>query len=423
MQLEGDTIQSISTYYFETKERDEDNYKSIVRIFAASIYFPCATYVVFSYLAFSYSLWIATYAIKYIKGELLVGKKDNKSSKKVGKSVSHKYESVDETSQKELSFADNSKATTERIENMSDMAANYKWHHEQRRIEIFALCLVSLILTFALIAFHIAASIKFIQYGNEVLYDDNDDYDSMDIPTPGGTGDSKVMENSDHTYNVGNDDQCVPIVYVATSFFPTISLILILIVKSIVVYYNKYKDADKSLGIFLQLSLGGFLVYLGFYFLPFMLLAFINDPIQTAFIYLIGASFILCIYLLTYSLCAFVAMAVKKNIAAVHSQIFRNKYGYAGYLCFNLGGGLSIAYFLTILIFILTLGNFHDFQAVENLTLPIVIGLLSIFVFKPSRNYVREIVKEDAITDATTNSIELKKAKYLEENDEQLGYI
>ena len=66
---------------------------------------------------------------------------------------------------------------------------------------------------------------------------------------------------------------------------------------------------------------------------------------------------------------------------------------------------------MTILIFILTIGNFHDFQTVENLTLPIVIGLLSIFVFKPSRNYVHEIVKGDANNDATTNvSVQLQEA-------------
>ena len=326
MQLEGDTIQSISTYYFETKERDEDKYKSIVRIFAASIYFPVATYTAFSYLALYYTSWIAKYATMYMKGKI---KKDNKSSKKAGKSVSHKYASVDETSQKELSFADNSKATPERINNMPDIADNYEKQHRERRVEIFALCIVFILLTFVLIAFHIVASIKFIKYGNEVLYDDNDDYGSMDNPpTPGCTGDNNAMENNDHTYNIGTDDQCLPVVYVTTSFFPTVLLIIILIMtsRSVKLHYNEFKDADETLGICLQRYLGGFLVYLGFYFLPYMLLAFINDPIQTAFIYLIGVSFILCIYLLIYSLCAYVAIfPMIKNFAALCREIRRYK--------------------------------------------------------------------------------------------------
>ena len=121
MKLEGDTKQSISTHYFETKERDEDNYKSIVRIFTGSIYFPCTVFVVILYLEFSYSPWIAIYAAKYMKG---VGKTVNESSREAGKSVLHKYESVDKTSQEELSFEDNSKATLERNKNnkVSDKA-------------------------------------------------------------------------------------------------------------------------------------------------------------------------------------------------------------------------------------------------------------------------------------------------------------
>ena len=40
-----------------------------------------------------------------------------------------------------------------------------------------------------------------------------------------------------------------------------------------------------------------------------------------------------------------------------------------GHLGFTFASGLSITYFLTILILILTLENLHDFQGVEPLTL------------------------------------------------------
>ena len=110
--------------------------------------------------------------------------------------------------------------------------------------------------------------------------------------------------------------------------------------------------------------------------MPYMILAFVNDPIQTAFLYMIGASFILCICLLIYSVCSLCVIMGKVNIVTV----MRKQYGSISYICFTLASGFSIAYFLTILIFILTLGNFHDFQAVENLTLPIVIGLLSMYL-------------------------------------------
>ena len=87
------------------------------------------------------------------------------------------------------------------------------------------------------------------------------------------------------------------------------------------------------------------------------------------------------------------------------------------YLLFTLTSGFLIAYSLTILILILTLGNFHDFEAVENLTLPIIIGLLSIFVLKPSSNHVQEAVKSDLTGATKTTNIELKEVNCLDEND------
>ena len=62
-------IQYISTYFLETKPERESsyNYKSIVTILAVSTCLPLATFVVFSYLAFSYSKWIAKRATKYLE--------------------------------------------------------------------------------------------------------------------------------------------------------------------------------------------------------------------------------------------------------------------------------------------------------------------------------------------------------------------
>ena len=163
------------------------------------------------------------------------------------------------------------------------------------------------------------------------------------------TSDGITMENDDHTYNVGRDDQCIPIVYVATSFIPTLSLTFFSILKYVNLCCNGLEDVDESLGKFLQISLSVFLVYLGFYFMPYTILAFVNDPIQTAFLYMIGASFILCICLLIYSVCSLCVIMGKENIVTV----MRKQYGSISYIFFTLASGFSIAYFLTILIFIL----------------------------------------------------------------------
>ena len=72
---------------------------------------------------------------------------------------------------------------------------------------------------------------------------------------------------------------------------------------------------------------------------------------------------------------------------------------YPSIIC-TLASGISIVYFTTILILIVTLGNFHDFQAIQNLTLPIIIGLLSIFAFKPFYKYVKASVEVYESNDA-----------------------
>ena len=313
-----------------------------------------------------------------------------------------------------------------------------------------------LILGIALFVFHILASIKLINYGNEVLYDENDDHGSPKFAIGG---------NDDNEYNILDDDQCVPIVYTAVSFLPS----AILIIGSAIGYsyilmeflrgsekfnetccakclywfwsrmdngnkdidfYNTTADesngcnnnnnanhknpfstlirvfkkskgedlkkaaqciaeihkTDHTLGLLFMTSFGGFLVYLGFYFLPYMALAFINDPIQTGFIYLMGASFAFSIF--TINKAAFSYIAKKMGCKWLERD---------AKLIPVTATGISIAYFLIIFLFILTLGNFHDFQAIENLTLPIIIGLLSLFVIKPGIKYAKAEAKRQKL--------------------------
>ena len=53
---------------------------------------------------------------------------------------------------------------------------------------------------------------------------------------------------------------------------------------------------NEKFGKAVELSLGMCLVYLGSYFSPYMILAFINDPIQTGFVYGMLGSFIISIF-------------------------------------------------------------------------------------------------------------------------------
>ena len=124
-----------------------------------------------------------------------------------------------------------------------------------------------------------------------------------------------------------------------------------------------------------------------------MLLAFINDPIKTTFIYMLGALFILCLYLLIKTILAFCPV----YICFTDSDVHIGKEPSCIELCFAFGSGTSLAYFLIIVIFVFILGNFNDFQAVHNLTLPIIVVLVPLLVFKPLyRNFVKPSEQNNA---------------------------
>ena len=112
------------------------------------------------------------------------------------------------------------------------------------------------------------------------------------------------------------------------------------------------RDTNDTLGLLFQVSFGGFLVYLGFYFLPYMALAFINDPIQTGFIYLIGESFAFSVFTIIKAVLSYTAIKIGW-LCSTHVKT---------HLILVTATGISIAYFLIIFLFILTLGNFHDLK-------------------------------------------------------------
>ena len=402
MQFDSQTSQFISTNFFEEKATDDESYKSVVRIFDATIVFPFAAFLVVSYLVFIYSSRIVTYAEGYIKGD--VENESQSSSATTNENVENESQSNSETAPSLLKLFKESRLITfinskiDKIKCTCCTAAagiNHDNGYEiigspirdkqevDRKIRIFSLSLASIFLTLTLLAFHVMASMRVIEYGNEVLYDKDDNRNSN------GATDSSNGIVTEHS---GNDDQCLPIIYVVFSYLPTVSLIIVLLASLILIACN-----EKELSLFLQVSLGLCLVYLGFYFLPYMLLAFINDPIKTIFIYTMEALFILCIFLLIYSLC-FSINESRQNIFLIFPFTiiwYQLRHPYL------MGSGASIAYFLIILIFLLRLGNFNDFQAAHNLTLPIAVIILSVFVLKPLFKYIFKPSSKEDVDDVT----------------------
>ena len=281
---------------------------------------------------------------------------------------------------------------------MQDLHISYKTDDDEdrksvRRVLILRISIAFIFLTLALFAFHITACVKLIQYGNEVLYQ-HEDYDSGSV-----TDDGESARN----------DRILTISYVAISLiFGVITIVILTVLQlRIICYGHSIRTTDPTsqipsgyevLGAFVQVSLGGFVGYLGFYFATYMLLPFIHDPVKSTFIYMMGALFILCLYFLIKSMTDCYSVPIVSShlrLAQTLEQIFA------------MGSATSLTYFLSIVIYLFMLGNFDDFQAVHNLTLPIIVILVPVLVLKPLYDNFFKPSGENNVTNETntgTNS-------------------
>ena len=429
MQFDCETSQFISTNFFEAEAKDEKNYQRIYAIFGTFIGSPFATFIVLTYLTLTYSDWIYIYVMKYIMvGHFKLSSKDKITSRfwsflfcghgRLGHENDHENNANGNDHENNANGNDHENNTNgndhennangndhennangndhennangndhennangndhENNANGNDHENNANGNdHENnangddddknrksdRKTTIFRINFAFIFLTFALFAIHIKACVKLIQYGNEVLYQHEDYHDGS------LTDDGESMRN----------DRGVTIGHFVVSLFCGCIIILILIGLHVLVIYRWIlQDDDQILGAFTQVSLGGFVGYLGFYFAPYMLLAFTNDPIKAAFIYLMDALFILCFYLFIKNFFGFCLIFTSTSLSQLLLQFSE--------LFFTFGSGIFVAYFLSTVLFLFTPGSFDDYQAVHNLTLPIIVILVPLLVFKPLYN-------------------------------------
>ena len=378
MQFDSETSQFINTNFFEAEAKDEKSYQTIRTIFNIFIGLPFATFIVLSYLALAYSDRIAVYAMRYIMvGHFMLSSKEKISSSFWSFFFADDYDA-------------NCNGHGNNPENV-DGEDDGQDGKSDRKATILRISFAFIFLTLTLFAFHITACVKLIQYGNEVLYQ-HEDYDA-----------GSLTDDGESTRN----DRGLPISYVVVSlFFGVIIILTWIVLQLMIILYCGFckSNTDQAspvstdnevLGAFAQVSLGGFVGYLGFYFAPYMLLAFIHDPIKTTFIYMMGALFIVCLYFLIKS----IADCYSASASSSHLRLIQKLE-----LLFAFGSGTSLAYFLMIVIFLFMLGNFDDFQAVHNLTLPIIIVLVPVLVLKPLYGNFFKPSGENNVTNETNTA-------------------
>ena len=146
--------------------------------------------------------------------------------------------------------------------------------------------------------------------------------------------------------------------------------------------------------------------HIGCYFLPYMILAFIHNPLQTTSVYTMGLVYLACSYAGYLSGCftSVLFFVISRNGFA---SCF-TKFHYKLWACVLGSWSLSTSATLFIVILnhaILKMGSFDDFQGVQNLLLPLLIGVFTLFVIKPAYNYVtaklHDKSEERCVTEST----------------------
>ena len=144
-----------------------------------------------------------------------------------------------------------------------------------------------------------------------------------------------------------------------------------------------------------------------------MLLAFIYNPLQTCVTYLALSLYILCGYVFIWSFKLHISYARSSGKTASDILRFRTRsclyqiarnsdsntdnknkikpfYVYMSIILISQALPLIVIYFSGVILYILTLGSLNDFEAIQSLVPPLLIGVFTYFVLKPTYRQVKQ---------------------------------
>ena len=136
-------------------------------------------------------------------------------------------------------------------------------------------------------------------------------------------------------------------------------------------------------------------IYVGCYFLPYMLWAFIHNPFLTIFTHAMLVLVIVCLYLICLAIWRLVKLCCKKckNDNGDKATKILNT---MSFFCMALGITSSVVIFLYVSTYIITLGRFGDFEELNNLAPSLLIAVLGLFLLKPVYNHVMTDKNKDS---------------------------
>ena len=227
-------------------------------------------------------------------------------------------------------------------------------NHYKKPLHMKPLIFTSVLIWIGFLIVHVFSVIRFIQYGNEVL--SSEDYQNK-----------------------------IPIAHAVLSLFAVVTGFVLTVI-SLRVRISKQQEEQQESNATLRpllipaAAISVNFIYIGCYFMPYMLLAFIHDPLLTTFTYLTLVLFTVCIYLICLGVWNLYKFKSKKYDNNIKFAKFLDKLLYS---CMVWAMAFSLMMFLFVVTCIIMLGSFDDFQDLKYL-ISLPLALVSLFLLKPA---------------------------------------
>ena len=350
MEYHDQPMQFISSHYFKVKSKDDVKYRIILNMIVALTHLPSVLLPLISFLTILYIYPTICYNIK----EYLKIDGNNRLSQI-----------------KQLSYAYYS-------DQLTQTKITKKWKAYQLGCAFLTSCAVTVVLIFL----HFASASEFINYGNDILHDEE--------------------------YFIGSIKyHHLPYIHAILSSF------LIAVVAIVAIIFSACKWNIVSLT---ATSFSVNIIYTVSYFFPTMLLAFIHDPLLTIFMCFMIIAGIGFAFTLLWGVGSVVLSKSIERLIPLQLK-FRTNWFFTAYSLMILTTSYSIYLLITLIIDMIALGSFSDFQALQNdMIVPILIGGLTYFFLKPAHKYVSKYVgirldedekKDNMVYDNETNEVSI----------------
>lgn len=245
---------------------------------------------------------------------------------------------------------------------------------DKRLVHEEPLIFTSVGISIGFLTIHVISVVKLIQYGEEVL--------------------------SFETYH-----NKMPIVH---AIFSLLGIVIGFVITQIILFVNSKNDNKENQELRLPMAVVSVnIIYIGCYFLPYMLLAFIHNPLLTMFTYFMVMLLVACVYLICLGAWSLHDFFIRKYSDYPDSEKRTKLLSKFLHSCMAWAMAFSIIMFVFVMIYIMTLGSLDDFEELKDLAPSLLIGVVGLFLLKPTGKFLTDKLKCDSNDDKNEGKEEI----------------